>query len=721
MESLFHWLQALPQSCTNARSLGAAADIADGIVFEAILKTASPQDFEGLNLNANAGENRFLRGTNLKKIVRALEDFFTMRFGAAPSQFATLDANAAGRDADPAHLAILTQLILIAALQSDRTATREIFVEGILGLDENDQSALMVATQDVLGQFDTAGSQVSGTPQKATPDPAAVSTPDTEPQPSLSTPSSLPPAGASTAATPEVVSTGANAHLYEMGSKSVEPSSRKAPRSDISYALQEDIRQLETVRAEYAVLSQKHAELEMQCGRLARENEALSADKAELSARLSSALDSKLSSSKDVLSAEEEDRDKEQRQHLQEVAHLKNSLEARDASIADLRRQFALLETANRMLRDEVDVLRPRADDADRLSEALDKARRRLEESREHGVRVKELEAQCEAHVQRQVELEAEASEARLVRQRVDGLKKQIAELTLTKGSVQAELEGALAEIKRREEALEAMRSEQLKLRSEAAVLRAGPSTAGDGANPTADAASVSVAESLSTASAAEVDRLRAETAALRKQVASLREGTARADDLQDQLDLAREMQRSLEDEKKHLIMANMELKSSSGSGTSGANPAAMAGGLSADSSSKLRQLEEEKADLQARLNVLQERYRANKEAGLSSTADHLEAKHAMEENASLRRRLEEAEKRLRDFDAREKLLAKENRESMSRFLKLFYELGTEFERTRPADAASVLQQSADDQTTRQPVSWLGMKRSILNAKREGI
>jgi protein HOOK3 len=147
-ESFAAWFTALGLSreCANIE------DLADGVLMFEVMVRICPSRFDLSSIKQNVEDNWALRSTNLKKLVRGLEEYYGMELGQGVS-FASIDVSAIAKEKNTTEIVKLVEGVLGCTVQCEN---RNDFIIGIQGLDAQYQQNLMMAIQSVMERASNA-------------------------------------------------------------------------------------------------------------------------------------------------------------------------------------------------------------------------------------------------------------------------------------------------------------------------------------------------------------------------------------------------------------------------------------------------------------------------------------------------------------------------------------------------------------------------------------
>ncbi|PAA72986.1 hypothetical protein BOX15_Mlig006424g1 [Macrostomum lignano] len=145
-ENLLKWLQTF--EC--ASGVSSALELSDGVIIAKTLHTISSDCFSEdwlSKIKPDSGSNWRLKVSNLKKIVKAVRDFYSDCLDMHINNFETPDINSIGESASPDELGALLQLVLGCAVSC---ADKEKYIQLIMGMEEQFQQSIMLAIKDLM-------------------------------------------------------------------------------------------------------------------------------------------------------------------------------------------------------------------------------------------------------------------------------------------------------------------------------------------------------------------------------------------------------------------------------------------------------------------------------------------------------------------------------------------------------------------------------------------
>ncbi|EDO33979.1 predicted protein [Nematostella vectensis] len=138
-----------------------AEELVDGVALCECLAEIAPDWFDDewtSKIRKDIGDNRRLRLSNLKKLIRGIHDYYTEVLTMDIAGFPMPDINAIADSADVSELARLLQLILGCAVNCE---DKQEYIQVIMQLEETVQHVVMTAIQELM----TARDQTQITPE----------------------------------------------------------------------------------------------------------------------------------------------------------------------------------------------------------------------------------------------------------------------------------------------------------------------------------------------------------------------------------------------------------------------------------------------------------------------------------------------------------------------------------------------------------------------------
>lgn len=145
-DNLLKWLQTF--DC--ATGVSSALELSDGVIIAKALHSISPSHFSEdwlSKIKPESGSNWRLKVSNLKKIVKAVRDFYSECLDMHINDFETPDINSIGESASADELGTLLQLVLGCAVSC---SDKEKYIQLIMGMEEQFQQSIMLAIKDLM-------------------------------------------------------------------------------------------------------------------------------------------------------------------------------------------------------------------------------------------------------------------------------------------------------------------------------------------------------------------------------------------------------------------------------------------------------------------------------------------------------------------------------------------------------------------------------------------
>uniref|UniRef100_A0A7S1G1I6 HOOK N-terminal domain-containing protein n=1 Tax=Corethron hystrix TaxID=216773 RepID=A0A7S1G1I6_9STRA len=145
-----------------------ASDLDDGVAFHRMLGSIDPIHFDPHSVAVNLGDNWALKGSNLRKLIRKLEDYLYSVLNKNCQALSSVDLSKISRNADPSNIISLFEIILAAAISSEN---RNAVVASIMNLTPDNQAMMKVLIErgmsTLIANDDEQDDQL--TPQNETP------------------------------------------------------------------------------------------------------------------------------------------------------------------------------------------------------------------------------------------------------------------------------------------------------------------------------------------------------------------------------------------------------------------------------------------------------------------------------------------------------------------------------------------------------------------------
>uniref|UniRef100_T1J5Q8 Protein hook n=1 Tax=Strigamia maritima TaxID=126957 RepID=T1J5Q8_STRMM len=145
-QSLMTWLRTFNVSAPHST----AEELSDGVAMAEVLSQVAPDWFDSLwlsKLKTSDVSNWRLKVSNLRKILKSIQDYYQEVLGQQITEFTFPDLNAIAENNDSAELGRLLQLILGCVVNCDR---KQEYIEVIMGMEEVDQHEVMNAIQELM-------------------------------------------------------------------------------------------------------------------------------------------------------------------------------------------------------------------------------------------------------------------------------------------------------------------------------------------------------------------------------------------------------------------------------------------------------------------------------------------------------------------------------------------------------------------------------------------
>lgn len=159
-DSLMKWLETFKIS----RQVNTRDDLTDGVALGQILNQIAPGFFSQIwlsKIKADTGSNWRLKVSNLKKIVKTVQEFYSQAVGHQLNDSQLPDVTAIVERSDAKELGILLQLVLGCAVNSD---DKHEYIRRIMQMEESVQLSVMKAIQELMAK------EAQSQPQDAKPD-----------------------------------------------------------------------------------------------------------------------------------------------------------------------------------------------------------------------------------------------------------------------------------------------------------------------------------------------------------------------------------------------------------------------------------------------------------------------------------------------------------------------------------------------------------------------
>ncbi|KXJ24035.1 Protein Hook-like [Exaiptasia diaphana] len=134
-----------------------AEDLSDGVALCECLAEIAPDWFDDewmSKIRKDIGDNKRLRLSNLKKLIKGIQDYYSEVLSMDISGFPMPDVNILADTANKAELGRLLQLILGCAVNCE---DKQEYIQVIMSLEESVQHAVMNAIQELISAREASG------------------------------------------------------------------------------------------------------------------------------------------------------------------------------------------------------------------------------------------------------------------------------------------------------------------------------------------------------------------------------------------------------------------------------------------------------------------------------------------------------------------------------------------------------------------------------------
>jgi len=128
--------------------LSTVSDLDDGIAFHRMLCSVDPIHFDPHPVAVNLGDNWALKGSNLRKLVRNLEDYLHSPLNQSCPSLPSIDLSKISRNADAPNIISLFEIILAAVISSEN---RNAVVSRIMDMTQENQASMKVLIERGMG------------------------------------------------------------------------------------------------------------------------------------------------------------------------------------------------------------------------------------------------------------------------------------------------------------------------------------------------------------------------------------------------------------------------------------------------------------------------------------------------------------------------------------------------------------------------------------------
>lgn len=412
-ESLLQWAQTFEVDLP----VDSVQVLSDGVALSRILNQIAPSFFDEQWLSRIKAEdvlNWRIKVSNLKKILKGVQDYYSDEIGLNFNDFQMPNLQAVAEQDDAVELGKLLQLILGCAINCEN---KQFYIQKIMSMEESVQHGVMTAIQNLMDKEDA-----SHTKRRS-------STSDT----SLS------------------------AQLRDLTQE----------LRSVSQARDELVSRCHELDSQVVALQDEKTSLQAENDKL---HEKLNHSSDGLDDSLTSSGRRLMQLQQQVEKLKDDTYRLEAARDDYKVKYEQSCRELLDAKLkAD---ELSKLADEARALKDEVDVLRNFEDRAIKHEATIEMYKKRLEEMADLKRQVKALEEKNAAYVQTSVDLEEESKKTGSLKSQIEMFKRQVQELQATVSAETQRADKCAFESRRSQEQLQSLQKEKERLVAERDALR---------------------------------------------------------------------------------------------------------------------------------------------------------------------------------------------------------------------------------------------------------
>eukprot|EP01116_Phalansterium_solitarium_P022305 TRINITY_DN7318_c0_g1_i1.p1 TRINITY_DN7318_c0_g1~~TRINITY_DN7318_c0_g1_i1.p1 ORF type:complete len:622 (+),score=295.88 TRINITY_DN7318_c0_g1_i1:156-2021(+) len=422
-DTLVEWINTFEGLSKHCASF---SDLSDGIVFGEVLSQISPAHLDSGSIKHEALSNDFLKLSNVRLVVSALEAFYSEEAGLGGQVL--IDATAIAADADRQQIENTARLLLGMLVETKDNAR---FVQNIMKLSPSHQAHIMRLIQQITSH----NSQQRSLHQRS------LSTDDDEFFKELDAKAQQEPGGDELGIDETAADKPAAAADAELGLLRLEHDELLAETGRMRQERDELQRMLKSVERELSDERKANAQLKAQ---QQHEHQLASPPAAPLRSLL----------------VDESD-------WAEQRANMERELEDKNVQITELKKKIddlSALASEARSIRDSIDIYKERAAMAETLEERLKKLQLKADSVGELKKQIKALEQQNDGYMKQIIELDEAAKKAQALKPQLDKYKELLTAVQADKAALMATLDEKDGEIVRAREAHSQLRIEHRQL-----------------------------------------------------------------------------------------------------------------------------------------------------------------------------------------------------------------------------------------------------------------
>ncbi|KAF2071390.1 hypothetical protein CYY_007284 [Polysphondylium violaceum] len=430
--SFVKWINTFPNLSKTCQDL---PELSDGIILNEICVQLAPKYFDIESLRQDVLDNWVLKSENIRLLVENLERFYTEELGITTPLNVDIDSIS---NSDPQEIAKLVEYILHVTMESEN---KNDYIENIMTLDQDTQNDLMIVIEKIQSQHQSTADH-----SKDFEDGLSIGrTGDDQDEDQE-----------------DIMNTSYTSH-------------HQKDKDDRVVNLES---QVERLRKDKDDLQNDLDEIKIQLSNITNERDRITQDK-EKTEEVCQNLHQSL-----IILQKELDQTMAQTASLsamndetikREMAELHIQIEAKDKQLQDLKKRLdesQKLSSENRSLRDEIDILREKAANAELTEEKLKKHQKKIEEIGDLRKKIKELEDQNDNYIQQTLDLEEQLTKSVSFKSQADSTKQQMSSLKIEIAKLELSLKSMKEDRDKLSENFNAIELEKNSLESEVQNLR---------------------------------------------------------------------------------------------------------------------------------------------------------------------------------------------------------------------------------------------------------
>ncbi|KAN0021679.1 hypothetical protein ACTFIU_003823 [Dictyostelium citrinum] len=415
-------------------------ELSNGTIFNEICCQIAPKYFDIDSLRKDGLDNWIFREENIKNIVERVDEFYIEEMGLNDQTSSINCEEIANENVE--EIILLIEAILGMAMESENN---EAVIENILSLDQDTQNDLMVVVAKIQQshQPNNVDNSKDGSILSQSPS-----------QNSNNIDSNI---NKSNSSNSNNNNNNSNNNREDILNLQNEIERLKREKQEIQNDLDESNIQLSNVTMDRDRITMDKQKTEEVCSSLH-----------ESIIGLQKQLDETMAQTTTMNALNDET-------YKTEINDLHMQVESKEKQLSELKKKVDeanRLANENRSLRDEIDILREKAANAEATEEKLKKHQKKIEEIGDLKKKIKELEDQNDSYIQQTLDLEEQLSKNNTYRTQADSGKQQISSLKIELAKLELSLKSAKEDRDKLSESLSTVELERDSLQSQVTNLR---------------------------------------------------------------------------------------------------------------------------------------------------------------------------------------------------------------------------------------------------------